>query len=413
MAAGRGGRGHRARGLLQRQADPRARARSSATATLREGIRDRGRPLPRDRHPAVAARRDARLPEQRVERRPRGLKPAQAWLEVVKWQALAARQVAQELHFSTIWSWGWTSYDGQRGSRLRPRPRACGSGRAHLALQRARAAQARAGTRRSTEGQLVFPRGAQCIVGKDRIVAVVDLAARDADRRPRARVQRAVRAHDRVAARARHARGGARGGARADRRPLRRHRARRTARRSRGRTSRSPSRGRSSPTSCGARSSRERHAHVRRADGGAGRRPSTSRTRTCSSAQVKAKPAPSWLGGKTKGYALEVVAPSSVFRLGARGETRRSGRSRASSRCVRWARRSRSGRCRSRSSRPAIRVALDSFAQGDAFEEWTTKVQTAALATTICRGDDLPAPGPSSSRRSCPFLLGRRVPRSS
>jgi hypothetical protein len=38
-----------------------------------------------------------------------GLQPAQAWLDVVKWQALAARQVAQKLNHSTIWSWGWTS----------------------------------------------------------------------------------------------------------------------------------------------------------------------------------------------------------------------------------------------------------------------------------------------------------------
>ena len=53
---------------------------------------------------------------------------------------------------------------------------------------------------------------------------------------------------------------------------------------------------------------------------------------------------------------------------------------------------------------PAIRVALDSFARGDAFEEWTTKVQTAELANAICRGDDLPAPGPAEISTFVPFL---------
>jgi hypothetical protein len=43
---------------------------------------------------------------------------------------------------------------------------------------------------------------------------------------------------------------------------------------------------------------------------------------------------------------------------------------------------------------PAIRVALTAFAQGDAYEQWTTKVQTAELAKAICRGDELPVPGP-------------------
>jgi hypothetical protein len=36
-----------------------------------------------------------------------GLEPAGAWFEVVKLQALAARQVARELGLAHIWSWGW------------------------------------------------------------------------------------------------------------------------------------------------------------------------------------------------------------------------------------------------------------------------------------------------------------------
>jgi hypothetical protein len=37
-----------------------------------------------------------------------GLKPRESWFEVAKLQALAARQVARDLHLGHIWSWGWT-----------------------------------------------------------------------------------------------------------------------------------------------------------------------------------------------------------------------------------------------------------------------------------------------------------------
>ena len=42
-----------------------------------------------------------------------GLKPRSRWFAVAKWQALAAKQVARELRFSHVWSWGWA----QRNAR--------------------------------------------------------------------------------------------------------------------------------------------------------------------------------------------------------------------------------------------------------------------------------------------------------
>jgi hypothetical protein len=41
-----------------------------------------------------------------------GLQPREAWLQVVKWEALAARQVASERGFASIWSWGWAAFSG-------------------------------------------------------------------------------------------------------------------------------------------------------------------------------------------------------------------------------------------------------------------------------------------------------------
>jgi hypothetical protein len=40
-----------------------------------------------------------------------GLQPLGKWLDVVKWEALAAKQVAYELHVPTIWSWGWAAFN--------------------------------------------------------------------------------------------------------------------------------------------------------------------------------------------------------------------------------------------------------------------------------------------------------------
>lgn len=40
-----------------------------------------------------------------------GLQPRDAWLHFVKLNALAARQVADELRLGSIWSWGWGTFD--------------------------------------------------------------------------------------------------------------------------------------------------------------------------------------------------------------------------------------------------------------------------------------------------------------
>jgi hypothetical protein len=44
-----------------------------------------------------------------------GLEPANAWFRTVKWQALAARYVANEMKFNSIWSWGWPEYKAVPG----------------------------------------------------------------------------------------------------------------------------------------------------------------------------------------------------------------------------------------------------------------------------------------------------------
>ncbi len=40
-----------------------------------------------------------------------GLQPLSKWLDVTKWEALAARQVSSELRIASIWSWGWAAFN--------------------------------------------------------------------------------------------------------------------------------------------------------------------------------------------------------------------------------------------------------------------------------------------------------------
>ena len=92
---------------------------------------------------------------------------AQPWFRTVKWQALAARFVARELKFHSIWSWGWAAWAGEdpdkpiaacvylwtRDPRLCNGPRAAG----------------RTFNRSRTEGQLILRPGVRCILGQTRV----------------------------------------------------------------------------------------------------------------------------------------------------------------------------------------------------------------------------------------------------
>jgi hypothetical protein len=40
-----------------------------------------------------------------------GLQPLSRWLDVVKWEALAAKQVSSELQLASVWTWGWAAFN--------------------------------------------------------------------------------------------------------------------------------------------------------------------------------------------------------------------------------------------------------------------------------------------------------------
>jgi hypothetical protein len=104
-----------------------------------------------------------------------GLKPAYRWFVTVKWQALAAKQVARETGLSTIWSWGW----GHR--KKDPHPRLDREDKAKAACvylwtrQQSLCNGPKAAGRRFdpslTQGQINLAGGVRCTVGREKVMA--------------------------------------------------------------------------------------------------------------------------------------------------------------------------------------------------------------------------------------------------
>ena len=331
------------------------------------------------------------------ERGRAGLEPVQAWFDVVKWQALAAKEVAQELHFSTIWSWGWTfgNIDPDIGRAAcvwvwARSPSLCnGPGAAGAGFDPS-----------TTDGQLVLPPGTQCIVGRDRIsnasISQLEAVTRDPEVAYTAVFARTIESrlvrptHAQVLAAERVLIADRFGGSRA--------------------------------AYASALSDESVPLATSRAILGDEVRRELLELRmkvpTPSSAQVesfyasypdmpvravKAKPAPSWLGGKPLGYALQATAPEGVFRVGSRRPLAVQGIDR--SYVVRAVGGTQPlGTIPLALVAPAIRAALASFARAEAYERWTSHVQTLELDHAICRDDDLPTPAPSEVSTFVPNL---------
>lgn len=107
-----------------------------------------------------------------------GLQPSGAWFDLIKQEALAAKQVAAELGVGTVWSWGW-------GTFLHFAPEGADADKAAAACvylwardQSLCDGPSAAGPDFDpslTVGQIVLPAGAQCAIGDD----VIEAAAVD------------------------------------------------------------------------------------------------------------------------------------------------------------------------------------------------------------------------------------------
>jgi hypothetical protein len=327
-----------------------------------------------------------------------GLQPASAWFDVVKLEALAAKQVAGETGVATVWSWGWGVWSiGEsdpdkeaaacvwlwaRDSSLCNGPEMAGD-----AFDSSR-----------TEGRL--PPGRQCVLGASGVsqseLAAVTRVTGDADAALSALHARLVLSEQTYldpaeldAAEAAVVSSNFKGNPNAYRAALARA-------------------GISVALARSIIASEARQAKVELRFRVAAPRPAEIldfwSTYTDAQARfVEARPAPWWLGGKTRGVALETTAPASVFRLGDKRLTRLTTAD-GPLRVKPLSPPLPLGAFPTALAGPAISAALRASARTTAFQTWLLARQVGALQRTVCVRDELPSPQPVDLTAYLPFL---------
>ncbi len=331
-----------------------------------------------------------------------GLQPKSAWLEIVKLEAFAAKQVAAETHIEGVWSWGWPSFsvagndpDKQaaacvylwaRDPALCDGPQLAGAG-----FDASRA-----------EGQIVLATGVRCTLGSQRMTKdeVARTAAVTGDRESAASalLERAVlRAQGRIDPQTVLA---------AERWIVR------------DRFGGSVARYHAALAD----------AHVTLADGRAiiadrlarGVVQERFRPAAPSAAQIAAflttyaatnvrlvsvDPEAPWLGDAVRGFAVQTIAPDQVFTLTAGRRTRID---------------TVDGRFAVEPLGPSLpllalptarahdvaRGVLGRFAKDDVYQGWLRAQESALLAQAVCARDDLPVKGDVDLTAYLPFLGG-------
>jgi hypothetical protein len=328
-----------------------------------------------------------------------GLQPRWKWLEIVKLQALAVRQVTRELRTHSIWSWGWATFstagiDKDKGEAVCVYlwvrdPNLCsGPGAAGPAMDPS-----------LTVGQLdQLEAGVVCQLpaGVIRATAVAPLARAIGDREIAASVvlerlvlQQEVKLSPQavLAAELAFVDDHFRGSTAAYLAALGRIELTRSAARALllDEVRRDSVRSRFRPPAPGALAVAEFH-------------------RTYAGLQTRLVETPrpvEWLGYRTRGLAVETFAPARIFGLSGPGRVRTM-----------------HGRIKVKplgdtvflgtvplvEARAAIVSSLNRFARVAVYENWLAKAEERALAEAICVGDELPAPAPLTLDDLLPFV---------
>ena len=331
-----------------------------------------------------------------------GLQPTSAWLQVVKLEALAARQVARETGVSTVWSWGWGAWSqGEqdpdkeaaacvwlwaRDPQLCDGPRVAGP-----AFDVSR-----------TEGRL--PAGAACVLGKG-VVARAQLASvarvtgdpesalsllyarlvlREQVDVPPARVRAAEAA---LVARsfggswsAYRAALGRAGASRSLARAVVADQLREAELRRRLRVA--------APSAAAILAFHETYAEL-------------------PAREVVSRTGVWWLGGRRSGLALESIAPASVLRLAVRPAFSRVFTAGGPVHVRALGPTLPLGAFPLPLARPAIGAALGEIARAEKFQAWLLARELEALHRTVCVRDELPLPEPVDLTAVLPFLAVR------
>ena len=99
-----------------------------------------------------------------------GLQPASSWFEIVKLEALAARQVAQEFKLEGIWSWGWATYSAAGADPDKPFAACVWLWVRDSQLCNAPKYVQPAFDSSLTEGQLLLPANARCVLPNKQVI---------------------------------------------------------------------------------------------------------------------------------------------------------------------------------------------------------------------------------------------------
>ena len=330
-----------------------------------------------------------------------GLVPDAAWYQVVKWQGLALKQVAAETGIASVWSWGWPEWSAGETDPAKPYALCAWLWVRSLSFCNAPKAIGPSFVTSRSEGQLsVLSPGTQCLIGKQALSndAIQELQLMTGDRETAysALFERLIESGQAPVP---------------DRDVLAAERAVISQSFRGSRAAYVTALGRANATVAIARGILA--DQLRRSKVGASLpagTPSAADVQTFYASYpelpvrlVQAKPAPSWLGRKTRGLALGEVAPDRLFSLRTgQSAVVRTGDGTFSVKPLRDA--LSLGAVPLANVRPAIVAALRAFARGQAFESWTIFRQRAALNTAICARDDLPQPAAVDLTSYLPFL---------
>jgi hypothetical protein len=106
-----------------------------------------------------------------------GLQPREAWLRVVKWEALAARQVATDVGAGSVWSWGWGTFGPESVDPDKPAAACVWLWARDASLCDGPGAAGPSFVSSLVEGQIVLPAGAYCGFAGGRRVAAAEVDA--------------------------------------------------------------------------------------------------------------------------------------------------------------------------------------------------------------------------------------------
>jgi hypothetical protein len=330
-----------------------------------------------------------------------GLQPASAWYQVVKWEALSAKEVAAELGLGSVFSWGWQEWNPKEVDPAKPAaacvwlwartPTLCNAPR-----------KAGPGFDRSlTEGQIVLQRGAVCSVPglgavASRQVASLQALAGDRDAALSALFERLVEAAEQPVTR--HALLAAEREVIAD--SFHGNRGAYLAALRQAHATVAVARSVLADELRRARLEQRQFAPAPRATEVAA---FYSAYPDLLVRQVQASPAPPWLASRKTGLALAEAAPGQLFSLPTGKKARIA--TLLGTFAVRPLGPSQPlGSLSISAVRPAIVAALRGFERAQAFERWTIARQNVVLSQTICLRDQLPQPAAIDLTQYLPFL---------